>query len=324
MFASVCGPLRTRRGFTLIELLVVIAIIAILIGLLLPAVQKVREAAQRLQCENSLHQVGIALHAYHDGNASFPQGITYDDKSTYYLSWMAKILPFIEQGNVWNQTTATQARLGGYMYPWNNSNYPALGLPMALYNCPTDPRGPQAVDVGGLYVAFTGYQGNAGSYATNGTTATPSQDGVLYKNSHVRLSDISDGTSSTILVGERPPSKDLEFGWWFAGWGQDGTGSCDVVLGSQEPYTNQYYWVNGQQNGCKTGFAGTSPLRSYYFYGPGQLSNPCDQFHWWSFHAGGCNFLMSDGSVHFLTYSLGPLVLDGLVTRNGGEVIPSY
>src|SRR5262249_34186820 len=155
--------------FTLIELLVVIAIIAILIGLLLPAVQKVREAAARLQCENSLHQVGIALHSYHDVNASFPQGITYDDRSTYYLSWMAKILPFIEQGNVWNQVTATQARLGGTMYPWSNTNYPALAQPMAMFNCPVDPRGPQARYVDGLNVAFTGYQGNAGRYATNGT-----------------------------------------------------------------------------------------------------------------------------------------------------------
>ena len=111
--------------------------------------------------------------------------------------------------------------------------------------------------------------------------------------------------------------------YWYGSY-YYGPGYRGWYYGSYSPYTNQYYWVNGQQNGCKTGFAGTSPLRSYYFYGPGQLSNPCDQFHWWSFHAGGCNFLMSDGSVHFLTYSLGPLVLDGLVTRNGGEVIPSY
>jgi len=297
-----------RRGFTLIELLVVIAIIAILIGLLVPAVQKVREAAANAQCQNNLRQIGVALHNYHGTNKVFPPawltvGKPNAGSQWQYVSWMAYILPDVEQANLYAQIDAKEKT--GVTYPWDNVNYPALGTPMAIYNCPSDVRGPQATvpPAETLTIAYTGYLGNSGvNYKT--------RDGIFYTNSRVRMTDITDGTSNTFLVGERPPSADLEFGWWFAGWGQAGDGSCDVVLGSSE-LTNFTYYTNAPT--CQNGVS--------YPYGPGSLSNKCDQYHFWSFHSGGCNFLLADGSVHFVRYGVPQTILDGLATRNGNEVV---
>jgi prepilin-type processing-associated H-X9-DG protein len=120
------------------------------------------------------------------------------------------------------------------------------------------------------------------------------------------LTDISDGTSNTLMVGERPPSPDEAAGWWYAGWGQGKEGSADMVLGVQEQYSSQFYVVD-----CPPG---------PYQFGAGSLKNPCDMFHFWSLHPGGTNFLMADGSVHFLHYDAAPL-MPALATRNGREIV---
>jgi prepilin-type N-terminal cleavage/methylation domain-containing protein/prepilin-type processing-associated H-X9-DG protein len=304
---------QNRRAFTLIELLVVIAIIAVLIGLLLPAVQKVREASLRARCQNNLHQIGIALHAYHDINATLPPGTT--TSGTYwYWSWMARILPYIEQDNLYSQANTYATTVSND--PWSPN--PALGVPLRSYFCPMDPRGdppvannPSYFGVNGT-IAFTSYLGNSGT--AGGSTAT--YDGVLYADSQVRLTSITDGTGNTIAVGERPPSQDLNFGWWFAGWGYNGTGTGDVVLGSREAqYTTSGYlkmYANGTTIGenCPATNVGLQP---------GNITNPCDQTHYWSFHPGGANFLMCDGSARFLQYSADS-ILPALSTRAGGEV----
>ncbi len=304
-----------RSGFTLIELLVVIAIIAILIGLLLPAVQKVRAAAARAQCQNNMKQMALAGHSFHDTYKKLPKGLVPYGPPTFSgffntpgghqgWSWMAQILPYVEQQTLYRLADNYDKTVSDY--PWNPN--PALALPVPIYACPSDDRSLIATDVFGLKVAFTSYLGNAGS----GNNAN---DGVLFWNSTIRLTDIRDGTSNTVFAGERPPSQDLNFGWWFAGAGyyspanpypgQQGVG--DVVLGAHETNYTQ-----------DSGDIGKSCSAAYANFQPGKLTEPCDQTHFWSLHDGGANFCFSDGSVRFLSY-VNNNVLTAICTRNAGD-----
>jgi prepilin-type N-terminal cleavage/methylation domain-containing protein/prepilin-type processing-associated H-X9-DG protein len=303
----------TRRlGFTLIELLVVIAIIGILIALLLPAVQKVRDAANRIKCENNLKQIGLALHNYHDTYGALPPGVNQGTPRDsppdyhYYWSWMALILPYVEQQNLYNQADDF-ARNVSWQNPYGPPSNPAQYTPIPTYQCPADNRQLMASFVPeglgesqSIDVAFTGYLG------VNGTNYS-SRDGVLYAGSKIGFKDITDGLSNTLFVGERPPSTDLVFGWWFDGAGQGDTGSSDVVLGVQERLAGGH----GSEGGCP---------RGPYMFMQGDLNNNCDQYHFWSLHSGGANFLFCDASVHFIPYS-GASILQPMATRAGGEPV---
>jgi prepilin-type N-terminal cleavage/methylation domain-containing protein/prepilin-type processing-associated H-X9-DG protein len=292
-----------RPAFTLIELLVVIAIIVVLIALLLPAVQKVRGAAERTSCQNHLKQQGLALHNYSDVHLSFPPGTQPDPALPHFhMSWMTRLLPFVEQDSLW------QVTLAAYQVepnPFNNPPHTGLSLVMRIYTCPSDNRTLQVSYVGGpvgtLLLGFTEYQGVSG-------TDLNSNDGILHPQAQVRFSDITDGASNTLIVGERPPSADLYYGWWYAGAGQPPsyTGSCDVLMGVRE--------LNISQSGCAAG---------PFHFQPGVLANQCDEFHYWSLHPGGGHFLFADGSVHFLSYAADAL-LPALATRAGGEAIGDY
>jgi prepilin-type N-terminal cleavage/methylation domain-containing protein len=338
--------MNRRRAFSLIELLVVIAIIAILIGLLLPAVQKVRATAERMKCVNHLKQIGLALHMYHDQKGTLPSAIaqsirrpdgtwtltsnqTAPYKMTDYnwTSWMTRILPFVEQKVLYDNMVAAYASQPTSpdprsQDPWRSPPHTGLGTVVEIYKCPSDPREYLAADADGLHVAFTAYLAvNGQNYKTN--------DGMMYWNSHVKLTDVTDGTSNTLMVGERPPSTDLVFGWWYAGAGQwdfaysdpgeHDTGSCDVSLGMAE--INLRTSGFSAEDSCNGPFAFGVPTGPLSFNKPGTMANPCDQFHFWSLHTNGSNFLLGDGAVRFLNYDTPQALMLGLSTRAGGEAV---
>jgi prepilin-type N-terminal cleavage/methylation domain-containing protein/prepilin-type processing-associated H-X9-DG protein len=300
---------RRSAAFTLIELLVVVAIIGILIALLLPAVQKVREAANRTKCQNNLKQIGIALHNYHDTYNALPAGQNSlatepGGAPNYHLywTWMALILPYVEQQNLYKQAD-DWSHTNDYHDPYGPPSNPAQYTPMPTYSCPSDNRDLTASYADILEgsdhmvdVAFTGFLGN------NGTNYV-ARDGVFFANVNIAFKDITDGLSNTLCVGERPPSADLIYGWWFDGQGQRGTGSSDVTLGALER--------NVIVSSCPPG---------PYTFQQGDLNNNCDQFHFWSLHSGGANFLFCDGSNHFIPYSAAS-ILPLMATRAGGEAV---
>ncbi len=338
--------MRRRDGFTLIELLVVIAIIATLIGLLLPAVQKVRDAANRVKCQNNLKQLGIALNHYHDVHKGFPSSLDNFFHKHWHWSWLAKILPYVEQENLRNQADAwasittdpvlwplpRPAGTPGYAHwsPWggwifgrpNVPQNPALGAIVPTYLCPADPLVLQVRTFTHtqepLLMAFTNYLGvNGTNYRT--------QDGLFTSNIYVRHSWILDGTSNTLLVGERGASRSMDFGSYFAGCGQldrslgddDMRGSADVMLGVRE--------LNSRQNGNRV-LDEVCPAGPYRFQRAGlivvdgQAREECDQFHFWSHHSGGANFLFVDGSVRFLPYETDE-IMPALGTKKGREPV---
>ena len=292
----------TRRpASSLIELLVVVGLFAALFGLLLPAVQRVRGAAARIACQSNLRQMALALHGRHDLDGRLPAGTRPNRPAEPYpsLAWHTTVLAFVEQ-----QPLATLvdggSRRPGTAFPRVR---PGLDVAVRLFGCPADPRisTPAAVPEERFQVGLTSYLGSAGE-----SHRTPT--GVLYLDSRTRLTDVTDGLSNTLLVGERPPSFDNRYGWWYYGVGQADTGSLDATLGARElNRSNRLPYA-----GC--------PRRPPYHFRVGGWTDPCSAFHFWSLHPGGANFAFCDGSVRFLAYSA-DAILPALATRAGGEVV---
>ncbi|MBX7106542.1 MAG: DUF1559 domain-containing protein [Gemmataceae bacterium] len=320
---------RTRRAaFTLIELLVVMAIISVLMGLLLPAVQKVRESANRTSCQNNLRQLGIALLSFHDAARRLPPGLgaTGDTKvvtvsnfkaatnpaNQRVRSWMSHILPFVEQQNVYDALALNPAD------PTNSSSFnittnDAAGKAIInTYLCPSDPRGATATPLigGAARTGFTHYAGVGGVDSSWGGR-WPASDGLLFWRSRVAMRDVKDGTSNTVMVGERPPSKNLEFGYWHSldtiNWSKGGP---DWEFDTVQYMSNSDIAPFGINNGSPCAFPAT--------FGPGRIDNNCDFNHFWSNHPFGSGFVFADGSVRFLMYGNSG-VMNALATRNGGE-----
>jgi prepilin-type processing-associated H-X9-DG protein len=258
-----------------------------------------------MQCQNNLKQLGLALHMAHDAGGGMPPGLSTAPGDPYpKLSWMGRLLPYLDQGPLWDQTAADFRRVPNPFH--RDPPHAARDVVFPLVGCPSDWRVRTAWDLAlpgepPRRVALTSYLGCLG-------TDRRRQDGLLYLNSRVRLEHVTDGTSSTLLVGERPPSPELIYGWWYAGEGVGNTGVFDVVLGVREFNARNPY---PQYAHCGRG---PFPFR------PGRTDDFCSVFQFWSLHPGGANFLFADGSVRFLPYSADP-VLPALATRAGGETV---
>lgn len=287
-----------RAAYSLIELLVVIAIMAVLVGLVLSAVQSVRASARKTECANNLRQVGLALHHFHDQQRKLPAGVQPRRSPYPCMTWCTQILPYLEQSAAWEEATADYKAQLGFARPVPHRN---LARRMAVFECPAGSKFIGTTDED-ITAAFTYYLGVVGSIGQK-------EDGLLFYNSAIRLADVRDGASNTVMVGERPPDPDNHFGWWYAGVGMsDQDGSADSVLSVRE--LNRTY----RRPTC---------LRGPYHFQQGSETEECDIFFFWSEHRGGAHFVFADGSVRFLRYSADE-ILPALASRNGGETIPAW
>ncbi|MGH7172318.1 MAG: DUF1559 domain-containing protein [Gemmataceae bacterium] len=321
---------NARRAFSLIELLVVIAILAVLLGLILPAVQKAREVANRLRCQNNLKQIGLALHLYADTHGSLPSGYVYQplaaaanpvpasgnplplifdrpppsptssppQPNSPGWSWAALILEDLEQGNLARQISAS-------LPVEAVSNTTARTTAVAIYTCPSDLNtGVFTVqNESNTAVATATTNSYAACFGANGLlgTAPDNGSGIFYRNSATHFTDITDGTSNTLAIGERGAL--LAQGPW-AGVMTDGT--IRTTPGAP----------------VYSSIIDLAPAMVLARIGPHSLNSPnSEPYDFFSAHGQVVPFLFADGSVHALSISTDLTVLQGLATIAGEEAI---
>jgi prepilin-type N-terminal cleavage/methylation domain-containing protein/prepilin-type processing-associated H-X9-DG protein len=322
--------LRQRLGFTLIELLVVIAIIAILIGLLLPAVQKIREAAARVKCQNNMKQLGLALLGYENLTGQFPPSATGVEKLTAGVpshSFFPRILPFMEMDAVYKQYHFN-VNWDSHDAAGRNDNWPAIQTQIPILYCPSDPLG-QRVDNTSLLAPgtnaacsdYSAFNAVKDFVAINllglfpppvDTPDHAAQDdprivGAMRREKPSYIVDIADGTSNTILLAEDSGRPSL-----FKYGGAPG----DPVVMNVIP--KQGGWADP---GAPFSLDGSEHDGSVPGNCPMNCSNNSEVY---SFHTAGCNFTFADGSVHFIRDSITLTTLAQLITRAGGEVVKDY
>ncbi|MDA1018220.1 MAG: DUF1559 domain-containing protein [Planctomycetota bacterium] len=291
-------PQQRHRGFTLIELLVVIGIIAVLVALLLPAVQQAREAARRSHCKNNLKQIGTALHNYHDRHSAFPPGwIGVRNRQPFVAGnsgwgWAAMILPDVEERNLYNRINFNRSVLDAV-------NLPIRTEPLSVYRCPSD-TGPQVWDINTdgtntplATIATSNYVACFGTDEIDDCNNYPlgaacRSNGVFFHNSYVRMRDITDGTNHTFLGGER--SSELSLSTWLG-----------AVPGGDEPYARILGVGDHPPN-----FPAAHP----------------EDFS--SGHVGGAQFVFGDAHVQFISENIDERIYRALCTRNGGDVLGEF
>ncbi len=290
--------IKQRKGFTLIELLVVIAIIAILIGLLLPAVQKVREAAARMQCSNNLKQLGLALHNYHDANGGFPPA-RLTVSSAVAHSWTPYVLPFFEQGNLY--------KLYNFNVNWTANDATVNSAQLKMFTCPSAPANRKGANKRGIldYPAISTINRTANpSVPAPPLLRIPPSDstylGVLGHNVKRQIVEVTDGSSNTLLLAE-------------------------------DAGRNQH-WMMGKIQGTLAedgAWANPSSLISVHGFNPQALNwgGPCgvncsNSQQIYAFHPGIANAVFADGSVRSLKANTNVNIVIALMTRNGGEIVP--
>ncbi|MCA9006820.1 MAG: DUF1559 domain-containing protein [Planctomycetaceae bacterium] len=285
-----------RRAFTLIELLVVIAIIAILIALLLPAVQQAREAARRSSCKNNFKQIGLALHNYHDTHRVFPPGYCRAGTDIYnnFIGWGTFILPFLDQANLYNQIQSK----GGFNNKWYDSTFSTIGTIEAktvlpAYICPSDPMGGTNSDISGY---------GKSNYLMVGSKYPASAPVIAFgRNSDIRIRDLTDGVSNTMLGGERTTQGSNIGGIWI---GATGASSGYKIHGAPQFLAESdpsLYLKSTQINGTTNAQYGFS-----------------------SAHVGGAHFLLGDGRVQFLSENIDKVTYDRLASINDGNVLGEF
>jgi len=327
-------PRLRRRAFTLIELLVVIAIIAVLIGLLLPAVQKVREAASRMRCTSNLKQIALASHGYHDANTRFPGAV---EQGSRYSSLFVELLPYIEQTPLSNQWDFS---------PTGSNGGTRAGSVIKTYICPSHPQADTPLSLTTGQYALTTYGGNGGTLPFPADISpcdgmffiTGSASRPRYGQVGVQIIHITDGASNTLLFGERIVG-DL---------------NMDTFLGAPfdtppspplQPETNYMPWAPPSGPNAAGGLLGSTTMINYRHgstWGPPppppppMIPPPPPKVSWsnfgpqaWarlgsmgSYHTSGANVALADGSVRFLRDSTSISTLRALCTRAGGDLLP--